>query len=52
MQSRFFKTAVSLLLLLSTTACADARNVPSMGDYSYVPPSKIGAPAPDMGLDD
>ena len=52
MTSRFFKTAIATLLLLTTAACVDAHNIPSMADYSYVPPSKIGMPVPDLGLED
>ena len=46
------KAIFSALLLLGTAACANVQGAPSMADYSYVPPSKIGAPAPLPSLED
>ena len=46
------KAIASVLILLSATACTAPQNSPTMLDYSYVPPTNIGAPVQNWGIDD
>ncbi len=45
------KTFILLILLLPCTACVSQQSVPTMLDYTYVPPSHAGSTA-NYGIDD
>jgi hypothetical protein len=46
------KTIILALSLTSLTGCINTQGVPSMVDYSYVPPSKVLSAPVMPGLED